>query len=86
MFVFNDWEVQGSLFESTETSINMIFPLKFHGDISQMTTHCKNHHSAETKSWTLKKRNKIDKLLARLMKKKERGSKSIKSEMKKEKL
>ena len=56
----------------------MIFPLKFQGGISQMTTHCKNHHSAETKSWTFQKINKIGKLLARLIKKKERGVKTNK--------
>ena len=43
-----------------------------------MTTHCKNHHSAETKSWTFQKINKIGKLLARLTKKKERGVKTNK--------
>ena len=40
----------------------------------------------ETKSQFFKKINKIDRLLARLIKKKGRGLKSIKSEMKKEKL
>ena len=40
----------------------------------------------EMKSWFFEKINKIDKLLARLIKKKrERGLKSIKLEMKKEK-
>ena len=40
----------------------------------------------ETKSWFFKKINKIDKPLARLISKKGRGSKLIKSEMKKEEL
>ena len=40
----------------------------------------------ETKSWFFKKVNKIDKSLARFIKKKGRGLKSIKLEMKKEKL
>ena len=39
----------------------------------------------ETKTWILEKINKIDKTLARLIKKKKRGLKSIKLEMKKEK-
>ena len=39
----------------------------------------------EMKSWFFEKINKIDKPLARLIKKKERGLKSIKLEMKKEK-
>ena len=39
----------------------------------------------ETKSWFFEKINKGDKPLARLIKKKERGLKSIKLEMKKEK-
>ena len=37
----------------------------------------------ETKSWFFEKTNKIDKLLARLIKKKNRGLRSIKLEMKK---
>ena len=41
---------------------------------------------SKTKSWFLKKINKIDKPLARLIKKKMRGLKSIKLEMKKEKV
>ena len=40
----------------------------------------------ETKSWFFEKINKIDKLLARHIKKKGRGLKSIKLEMKREKL
>ena len=40
----------------------------------------------ETKSWSLEKINKIDKPLARLIKKKKRGLKSTKLEMTKEKL
>ena len=36
----------------------------------------------ETKSWFFEKINKIDKPLAKLINKKERGPKSIKSEMK----
>ena len=40
----------------------------------------------ETKSWFCEKINKIDKPLARLIRKKGRGLKSIKLEMKKEKL
>ena len=40
----------------------------------------------ETKSWFLEKINKIDKPLARLIKKKERRIKSTKLEMKKERL
>ena len=40
----------------------------------------------KTKSWFFEKKNKIDKPLARLIKKKGRGLKSIKLEMKKEKL
>ena len=40
----------------------------------------------ETKSWFLEKINKTNKPLARLIKKKERGFKSIKLEMKEEKL
>ena len=39
----------------------------------------------EMKSWFFEKINKIDKPLARPIKKKERGLKSIKLEMKKEK-
>ena len=39
----------------------------------------------KTKSWFFEKINKIDKPLARLIKKKGRGHKSIKLEMKKEK-
>ena len=39
----------------------------------------------ETKCWFFEKINKIDKPLARLIKKKKRGIKSIKLEMKKEK-
>ena len=41
---------------------------------------------SETKSWFFEKVKKIDKLLARLIKKKGRGLKSIKLEMNKEKL
>ena len=40
----------------------------------------------ETKSWFFEKIKKNDKLLAKLIKKKGRGFKSIKLEMKKEKL
>ena len=40
----------------------------------------------KTKSWFFEKINKIDKLLARLIKKKERRLKSTKLEMKKERL
>ena len=40
----------------------------------------------KTKSWFFEKINKIDKLLARLIKKKERRIKSTKLEMKKERL
>ena len=40
----------------------------------------------KTQSWFFEKINKIDKPLARLIKKKERRIKSTKSEMKKEKL
>ena len=40
----------------------------------------------KTKSWFFEKINRIDKPLARLMKKKERRIKSIKLEMKKERL
>ena len=40
----------------------------------------------KTKSWFFEKINKIDKPLARLIKKKERRIKSTKSEMKKERL
>ena len=40
----------------------------------------------KTKSWFFEKMNKIDKLLARIIKKKGRRLKSIKLEMKKEKL
>ena len=40
----------------------------------------------ETKSWFFEMINKIDKPLAKLIKKKGRGPKSIKLEMKKEKL
>ena len=40
----------------------------------------------KTKSWLFEKINKIDKPLARLIKKRGRGLKSIKVEMKKEKL
>ena len=40
----------------------------------------------KTKSWFFENINKIDKLLARLIKKKRKGSKSINLEMKKEKL
>ena len=40
----------------------------------------------ETKSWFFEKINEIDKHLARLIKKKRRGLKSIKLEMKKKKL
>ena len=40
----------------------------------------------KTKSWFFEKINKIDKTLARLIKKKERRIKSIKLEMKKERL
>ena len=40
----------------------------------------------KTKSWFFEKINKIDKPLARLIKKKERRIKSIKLEMKKERL
>ena len=40
----------------------------------------------ETKSWFFEKINKIDKPLDRLIKKKGRGLKSIKLEMKREKL
>ena len=39
----------------------------------------------KTKSWFFEKINKLDKPLARLIKKKGRGRKSIKLEMKKEK-
>ena len=40
----------------------------------------------KTKGWFFEKMNKIDKILARLIKKKRRGCKSIKLEIKKEKL
>ena len=40
----------------------------------------------KTKSWFMEKMNKIDKPLARLIKKKERRIKSTKLEMKKERL
>ena len=42
--------------------------------------------SIKLKSWFFQKINKIDKALARLIRKRARGLKSIKSEMKKEKL
>ena len=41
--------------------------------------------TSKTKSWFFEKINKIDKPIARLIKKKERGRKSIELEMKKEK-
>ena len=46
----------------------------------------KKWKSNKTKTWFFEKINKIDKLLARLIKKKERRIKSTKLEMKKESL
>ena len=55
------------------------------GEISEKETKESIAKINQTKSWFFKKINKIDKSLARLIKKKERRIKSTKSEMKMEK-
>ena len=61
--------------------------IKIRAEINEIETQKTIEKINETKSWFFEKINKIDKLLARLIKKKrERELKSIKLEMKKEKL
>nr|WP_272579493.1 hypothetical protein [Providencia sp. PROV231] len=59
--------------------------IKIRAEINEIETKKTIEKINETKSWFFEKINKIDKPLARLIKKKERGLKSIKLEMKKEK-
>ena len=54
-------------------------------EINEIETKKTIERITEMKSWFFEKINKIDKPLARPIKKKERGLKSIKLEMKKEK-
>ena len=59
--------------------------IKIRAEISEKETKESIAKINQTKSWFFKKINKIDKSLARLIKKKERRIKSTKSEMKMEK-
>jgi len=59
--------------------------IKIRAEISAKETKESIAKINQTKSWFFKKINKIDKSLARLIKKKERRIKSTKSEMKMEK-
>ena len=59
--------------------------IKMRAEISEKETKESIAKINQTKSWFFKKINKIDKSLARLIKKKERRIKSTKSEMKMEK-
>ena len=60
--------------------------IKIREEINEIETKKTIAKVNKTKSWFSEKINKIDKPLARLIKKKGRGLKSIKLEMKKEKL
>ena len=60
--------------------------IKIRAEINEIETKKTKAKINETKSWFCEKINKIDKPLARLIRKKGRGLKSIKLEMKKEKL
>ena len=59
--------------------------IKIRAEINEIETMKTIEKINEMKSWFFAKINKIDKSLARLLKKKERGLTSIKLEMKKEK-
>ena len=59
--------------------------IKIRAEIDEIETKKTIEKINETKSWFFEKINKIDKPLARLIKKKERRLKSIQLEMKKEK-
>ena len=59
--------------------------IKIRAEINEKETKESIAKINQTKSWFFKKINKIDKSLARLIKKKERRIKSTKSEMKMEK-
>ena len=59
--------------------------IKIRAKINEIETKKTIEKINEMKSWFFEKNNKIDKPLARLIKKKERKLKSIKIEMKKEK-
>ena len=59
--------------------------IKIRAEINKIETKKTIEKINETKSWFFEKINKIDKPLARLIKKKKRSLKSIKLEMKKEK-
>ena len=60
--------------------------IKISAEINEMETNKTKAKINTTKRWFFEKINKIDKPLARLIKKRGRGLKSIKLEMKKEKL
>ena len=60
--------------------------IKIRAEINEIETKKTIAKINKSKSWFFQKINKIDKPLARLIKKKGRGLKSIKLEMKKEKL
>ena len=60
--------------------------IKIRSEINEIETKKTISKMNKTKSWFFEKINKIDKPLARLSRKRGRGLKSIKSEMKKEKL
>ena len=60
--------------------------IKIRAEINEIETKKTIAKIIKTKSWFFEKINEIDKALARFMKKKEGGLKSIKLEMKKEKL
>ena len=59
--------------------------IKIKAEINEIETKKTIVKINKTKSWFFEKENKIDKPLARVIKKKTRGLKSIKLEMKKEK-
>ena len=59
--------------------------IKIRAEINEIETKKTIAKIKKTKSWLFEKINNIDKPLARLIKKKGRGRKSIKLEMKKEK-
>ena len=79
----SDWEDRK--LEITATEQNKEEIIKIRGEINEIETKKTIAKINKTKSWFFEKVNKIDKPLARLIRKKGRGHKSINFEMKKEK-
>ena len=72
--------------EQTKPKVSRRKEIKIRAEINDIETKRIIEKINETKSWLFEKINKIDKPLARLIKKRGKGLKSITLEMKKEKL